>query len=177
MKELILGGARSGKSGYAEDLAIKNGKALRLIATGQAADEEMAKRIAHHQAQRNKKSLGKEWRVLEEPIKLSEAMTEIDDGKSVIIVDCLTLWLSNAMHKGVWGEERRKLITILPTLKNDILFVSNEVGSGVVPLGQLSREFVDQSGWLHQALAKRCERVTLIVAGLPLSLKPGNLNS
>ncbi len=166
MNQLILGGARSGKSRYAEKLAIESGKPLVLLATGQAADEEMAARITLHQSQRSD-----QWRVIEEPINLGRALNEVDDGDSAVVIDCLTLWLSNCLHEDVFDLEKRALLEVLPQLRNDIYIVSNEVGSGIVPLGPLSREFVDQSGWLHQSLAEICEKVTVIIAGLPLPLK------
>ena len=166
MKHLILGGARSGKSRYAEQLALANHKRLVYIATAEAADEEMAARIAQHQAQRSE-----HWHLVEEPLDLALRLSEFDDADTAILVDCLTLWLSNCLHHGVFERKRRELLERLPTLQSDLYLVSNEVGSGVVPLGQLSRMFVDNSGHLHQALATHCERVSLVVAGLPLELK------
>lgn len=170
MKELILGGARSGKSQFAEDRARATGKQLIYIATGAAGDDEMAQRIALHQQSR-----GGQWSLVEEPIKLAEALEGIasDGAEKAIVVDCLTLWLSNCLAQNVLEEQKNFLLEVLPRLNSDIFFVSNEVGSGVVPLGELTRQFVDQSGWLHQALAKICDRVELIVAGLPLNLKGG----
>ena len=166
MKWLILGGARSGKSRYGEQQALATAKTAFYLATGKAGDNEMAKRIAHHQAQR-----ANSWTVVEEPINLAQTLLALDDPARVILVDCLTLWLSNCLHENGFESQRSALFEILPLLHSDIIFISNEVGSGVVPLGQLSREFVDYSGWLHQKLAKLCDRVTLVVAGLPLHLK------
>lgn len=166
MKQLILGGARSGKSRYAERLAVESGKSLFFLATGQAGDEEMAARIALHQTQRSD-----QWEVIEEPVYLADTLCRIDNGQSAVVVDCLTLWLSSSLYQGVFEHEKQKLLQILVNLDNDIYFVSNEVGSGVVPMGELSRQFVDQSGWLHQDLAQICENVTLVVAGLPVKVK------
>lgn len=166
MKELILGGARSGKSSYAERCALASGKAPVYIATGWADDEEMAERIEHHRAAR-----GDGWLLVEEPLHLAQALLAVDAPDRVVVVDCLTLWLSNSLHMGDWPGARDRLLEILPHLAADIHLVSNEVGSGIVPLGPLPRRFVDESGWLHQSLAHLCERVTLVVAGLPLTLK------
>lgn len=166
MKELVLGGARSGKSQYAEDQARATGKQLIYIATGGAGDDEMAQRIALHQ-----RSRGDQWTLIEEPVKLAEAISSADCKDKAIVIDCLTLWLTNCLMQNVFEEEKNALLEVLPTLNSDIFIVSNEVGSGIVPLGELSRQFVDQSGWLHQSLAKICDRVNLIVAGLPLNLK------
>ena len=166
MKALVLGGARSGKSGYAEQLACDSGKTLLYIATGEAKDAEMANRILHHQQRRSP-----EWRLHEAALQLGPALAKHDAANRCILVDCLTLWLSNCLAEHCWPEQRGRFLQTLPTLKADIILVSNEVGSGVVPLGELSREFVDASGWLHQELAPLCDSVTLVVAGLPLHLK------
>lgn len=181
MKHLILGGARSGKSHFAEQSALalyqqrveqfkpkaQNELKLHYVATATAEDEEMVQRIAHHAKQRSPL-----WTLTESPLALAKALHSLDqEGPSVILVDCLTLWLSNALQKKQVQNEIVELLAIVEELKSDIFFVSNEVGSGIVPLGQLSREFVDHAGRLHQALAKACNEVTLIVAGLPLSLK------
>lgn len=166
MKELILGGARSGKSGYAERRALTSGKSPVYVATGWADDEEMTERIARHRAER-----GEGWLLVEEPLHLAQALLAVDDPERVLVVDCLTLWLSNCLHMGDWPAARDRLLMVLPQLSADVHLVSNEVGSGIVPLGPLPRRFVDESGWLHQTLAGVCTRVTLVVAGLPLTLK------
>ena len=165
--ELILGGARSGKSRLAEERARQGGHELYYIATATAGDDEMAGRIRHHQSRR-----GEEWRLVESPLLLAETLLEQQAENRCLLVDCLTLWLSNCLHHGCWERERDALLTVLPDLKGRIIFVSNEVGSGIVPLGELSRRFADESGFLHQQLARVCNRVTLVVAGLPLDLKP-----
>ena len=164
--ELILGGARSGKSRLAEQRARAGGHRLVYIATGTAGDVEMAERIRHHRARR-----GPEWRLVESPLRLAGTLADHQAGDRCLVVDCLTLWLSNCLHRGCWPEERDALLKTVPTLAGKVILVSNEVGSGIVPLGELSRRFADESGFLHQQLAEVCQRVTLVVAGLPLTLK------
>ena len=166
MNQLILGGARSGKSRYAETLAQATGKQLIYLATGEPGDAEMQKRIAIHREGR-----ASQWQTVEEPIALAERLVTMNEAGNAVVVDCLTLWLSNCLTAGVLNQQKDALMDLLPQLVCDLYLVSNEVGSGVVPLGELSREFVDQSGWLHQRLAEHCERVTLVVAGLPMTLK------
>ncbi|MGB7757206.1 MAG: bifunctional adenosylcobinamide kinase/adenosylcobinamide-phosphate guanylyltransferase [Salinisphaera sp.] len=165
---LVLGGARSGKSAYAEReaLAVPGASRWIYIATGQAHDAEMAERIAHHRAHRDAR-----WRTVEAPLGLADVIAAYDAAGTVVLVDCLTLWLSNALAVDTWAAERDALLAVLPGCTARVLLVSNEVGSGIVPLGELSRVFVDEAGRLHQALAALCPRVSLIVAGLPLSLK------
>lgn len=167
---LILGGARSGKSAFAEELAEsvsrEHCKSKIYIATGQAFDSEMEERIEHHKKERDES-----WLLVETPVHLAKTLSDYDSEENIILIDCLTLWLSNCLHQKCFINERDSLLALLPMMKADVLFVSNEVGSGVVPLGELSREFVDQSGFLHQKLAKISQRVTLVVAGLPLDLK------
>lgn len=168
MKQLVLGGARSGKSRHAESLAEASGKSLIYIATGQALDEEMAARIEHHRETRVA-----DWQTIEEPVHLADTLQRLQREKAdaVVLVDCLTLWLSNCLADNCWDQERDALIALWPELKLDCILVSNEVGSGVVPLGPLSRTFVDESGRLHQQLAQSCDSVQLVVAGLALTLK------
>lgn len=167
-KHLVLGGARSGKSRYAEKCAqsrhLKTEQPLVYLATATADDSEMAQRIKQHQDRRNA-----DWLLLEEPIYLSDALNQAPSN-SVILIDCLTLWLSNCLHQKLWNEQRRAFLNAVSSTKQELIIVSNEVGSGIVPMGQLSREFVDQSGWLHQELAEHCSKVDLVVAGLPLTL-------
>ncbi len=169
MKELILGGARSGKSRLAEERARASGLQLVYIATGQAGDEEMMERIAHHRRRR-----GDEWLLVEEPFALAKALEAQATPQTCVLVDCLTLWLSNCLlteQTDDWEQQRSLLLEVLPQLPGRIILVSNEVGMGVVPMGEISRRFVDESGWLHQRLAEICDRVTLAVAGLPHTLK------
>lgn len=173
MKELILGGVRSGKSRYAEGVAeqlqAQQGGVLCYLATATAGDGEMAARIAHHQQQRSSA-----WRLIEEPIELAGVLqTEAQDGR-ILLVECLTLWLTNllmAEDDALLQRESKQLLELLPQLPGSILLVSNETGQGIVPMDALSRRFCDEAGRLHQQLAALCERVTWVVAGLPQSLK------
>ena len=169
MHSLILGGARSGKSALAERLASESGLEVVYIATAQAFDGEMEARIAHHRASRPA-----HWLSVEEPLALAQVLAEQAAPGRCLLVDCLTLWLSNllgAPDPQRFARERQALLEVLPTLPGQVLLVSNEVGQGVVPMGELSRRFVDEAGRLHQALAAQCERVVLVVAGLPMVLK------
>jgi adenosylcobinamide kinase/adenosylcobinamide-phosphate guanylyltransferase len=169
MHSLILGGARSGKSALAERLACESGCDVVYLATAQAHDDEMTARIAHHRAQRPA-----HWRCVEEPLALADTLrAQARDGRC-LLVDCLTLWLSNLLGQSDparFANERDALLRTLPELPGDVIFVSNEVGLGIVPMGELSRRFVDEAGRLHQALAVRCDRVIFVAAGLPLALK------
>ena len=171
MKELILGGARSGKSALAMQRALASGKEVTFIATATAGDAEMAARIAHHKADRPS-----HWMLVEEPIALADVLSQHADEQSCLLVDCLTLWLSNLLGEECFDEEqfirqRDNLLNVLPQLPGHIIFVSNEVGFGITPMGPISRRFIDEAGRLHQQLASLCDQVTLTVAGLPLVLK------
>jgi len=169
IKHLILGGARSGKSRYAEHCAWNrntlNNTAPIYIATATANDAEMCARIAHHQEQRSDL-----WTVLEEPIALGHILSDVS-AQSTVLIDCFTLWLSNCLHQNCWPQQRDDFLSTLSTTSADVFMVSNEVGSGIVPMGELSRTFADESGWLHQEVAKLCDQVSLVCAGLPLQLK------
>jgi adenosylcobinamide kinase/adenosylcobinamide-phosphate guanylyltransferase len=169
MRSLILGGARSGKSALAERLASESAREVVYIATAQAGDAEMAARIAHHRSRRTQ-----QWLCVEEPIQLADVLREHAREHRCILVDCLTLWLSNLLgdpDERVFERERTLLLDVLPNLPGDVLMVSNEVGLGIVPLGELTRRFVDEAGRLHQAIAAVSERVVFVAAGLPLALK------
>ncbi|HNN87413.1 MAG: bifunctional adenosylcobinamide kinase/adenosylcobinamide-phosphate guanylyltransferase [Pseudomonadales bacterium] len=168
MKHLILGGARSGKSRFAETVGLATNKKLIYIATSQALDDEMQARIQHHQTSRNAR-----WETIEEPIELAATLQKYATTDTCILVDCLTLWLTNLLltDETIFLREREALLNALPQLTGDILLVSNEVGMGIVPLDALSRRFVDEAGRLHQQLAQHCDVVSLVVAGLPLTLK------
>lgn len=168
MKQLVLGGARSGKSRYAEELAVAGDKQLIYIATAEGLDDEMRQRINHHQNQRDSR-----WRTVEEPIALASTIQQCAAENNCVLVDCLTLWLTNILLAGeeIFQRERTAFLEALPQLTGDIMLVSNEVGMGIVAADPLSRRFVDEAGRLHQALAKTCDRVTMVVAGLPLTLK------
>ncbi|MCJ8205283.1 bifunctional adenosylcobinamide kinase/adenosylcobinamide-phosphate guanylyltransferase [Pseudomonas sp. RGM2987] len=169
MLQLILGGARSGKSRLAEKLAADTGLPVTYIATSQPLDGEMNERVAQHRARRPA-----QWALVEEPLALALVLRENAAADRCLLVDCLTLWLTNLLmldNPEQLNTEREALLDCLATLPGEIIFVSNETGMGVVPLGELTRRYVDEAGWLHQALAERCQRVVLTVAGLPLTLK------
>lgn len=169
MLTLVLGGARSGKSALAERLAIESGRKVVYVATAQALDGEMSERIAHH---RSRRPPG--WGLVEEPLALADTLLHRARDGRFVIVDCLTLWLSNllgAEDATRFETERDALLRATATLPGDVCFVSNEVGLGITPLGELTRRFVDEAGRLHQSLAQRCERVVFVAAGLPLTLK------
>ena len=169
MLELILGGARSGKSRLAEQRAEQSGLAVTYIATSQALDGEMAERIAHHRARRPP-----HWSLVEEPLQLARLLREQAGTGRCLLVDCLTLWLTNLLmleDPARLAAERDALLECLGELPGRTLLVSNETGLGVVPLGELTRRYVDEAGWLHQAVAERAQRVTFMVAGLPMTLK------
>jgi len=170
MLELYLGGARSGKSRLAEKAALAIGKQLHYIATATADDEEMQARINKHKDTRANHS----WVTIEEPIALAKALREYDAPSHCVLVDCLTLWLSNCLlaeDSHCWSNQRTQFFDSLTALSCDVIFVSNEVGQGIVPMGEINRQFVDESGFLHQELAGYCDRVIFTVAGLPQVLK------
>ena len=169
---LVLGGARSGKSTYAEKMAtgsLHGGapQAAVYIATAQAGDVEMATRIVAHRTRR-----GANWRTFEEPVKLDEALMAAAEQGRPVLVDCLTLWLSNVMLGGGDVDEATDdLVRTLDELAVPVVFVSNEVGLGIVPETPLGRAFRDAQGRLNMRLAARADRVVLMTAGLPLTLK------
>ncbi|WP_306769704.1 bifunctional adenosylcobinamide kinase/adenosylcobinamide-phosphate guanylyltransferase, partial [Klebsiella pneumoniae] len=157
MLQLILGGARSGKSRLAEQTAISMQLAVTYVATAQALDPEMQSRIAHHQNQRPA-----HWSLVEEPLFLAKTLQKIDRPNQIILVDCLTLWLTNLLlleDQNIQQFECEQLLKILPTLESEVILVSNETGLGVVPLGEISRRFVDEAGRLHQALGQIANKV------------------
>ena len=165
MIELIIGGARSGKSTFAERQARDSSLRVTYIATCEARDEEMITRIAHHRERRPA-----EWRTVEEPLLLADALRREAAADTCVMVDCLTLWLTNALL-GERKAEIEKLLDALPTLPGRIILVSNEVGWGIVPENALARRFRDEQGRLNQRIAAIATDVTLVVAGLPLSFK------
>lgn len=207
MIHLVLGGARSGKSRYGEAL-VRQYTALGFdacyVATAQALDDEMATRIAKHQAGRADDGI--EWQLFEESLALTALLKRLAKPGRVILVDCLTLWLTNQLlasnlniddepaptewnatdfatstfavstsddkAHASWQAEKTAFVDSLVELEGVVILISNEVGSGIVPLGELSRQFVDEAGWLNQAVAALADNVTLVVAGLPLALKP-----
>lgn len=165
MIELVIGGARSGKSAYAERRALDSGLHVVYLATAQALDTEMAERIVHHRARRPAT-----WRSVEEPLALAAVLAREATPDTCVLIDCLTLWLSNVLLAGR-DDEIAKLLDVLPTLPGHLIFVSNEVGWGIVPESALARRFRDEQGRLNQRIAAIGDRVTLVAAGLPLELK------
>ena len=171
---LIIGGQRSGKSRQAERLAQSwlrqsDQHEVTVVATALAFDDEMRQRILRHQQDR---PVG--MASVEAPMALADALREHAVPGRLLLVDCLTLWLTNWLMpaQGVadmqaWRAEREALLTVLPSLPSPVVFVSNEVGWGIVPMSREVREFVDELGWLNQAVAQRCAEITLMVAGQP----------
>jgi adenosylcobinamide kinase/adenosylcobinamide-phosphate guanylyltransferase len=187
-RTLVLGGARSGKSAHAEQLALASAaearKELIYIATAQAHDTEMASRIGQHRQRRDANPAAR-WIMVEEPLALGAALTQWCAPQRLVLVDCLTVWLSNLLFSEVraypevghidppacFAEQRALFLQALAQAAGDVILVSNEVGMGVVPQGAVSRWFVDEAGRLNQAAAAVCERAVLVVAGLPMVLK------
>lgn len=165
---LVLGGARSGKSGFAQSLAARDGRAVTLIATAEAGDDEMAARIAKHQQDR---PTG--FTVMEEPLALAETLTATLHPARIVLVDCLTLWLTNIMLAGRDVEvEMARLCGVITAASGSIILVSNEVGQGIVPQTPLGRAFRDHQGRVNAQVAQAVDGVVMMVAGLPLWLKP-----
>jgi adenosylcobinamide kinase/adenosylcobinamide-phosphate guanylyltransferase len=169
MHTLILGGVRSGKSRLAERLARDSGLAVTYIATARPVDEEMAARIAAHQARRPA-----HWRLVEEPLALAQTLRREAAAERCVLVECLTLWLSNLL----WAEDEdllRRELAALPALLRDlpgrVVLVGNETNLGVIPMNPLARRYCDLAGVLHQQLAAGCDAVYFTAAGLPLALK------
>jgi len=169
--ELVLGGARSGKSHFTEQRAIQSeqqGLEVVYIATATAQDDEMTQRIAHHQQQRPS-----HWQTIETPIQLAKTLQTYAHPKKCLIVECLTLWLTNCLlaEADCWARERQLLLDQVQALPGQNIFVGNEVGQGIVPMSELSRRFVDENGRLQQSLAQLADNVFWVVAGLPQALK------
>jgi adenosylcobinamide kinase/adenosylcobinamide-phosphate guanylyltransferase len=166
---LVLGGARSGKSRFAEGLL--DGASRTYLATAEPGDAEMAARIAAHRARR-----GDGWTTVEEPLELVPALRRSATEGGGVLVDCLTLWLANLLAAGRDpGAAGRVLVEALPQLPGEIVLVSNEVGLGIVPDNALARAFRDHAGGLHQAVAAVAQRVYWVAAGLPLLMKDGHV--
>lgn len=170
---LILGGARSGKSAYAEKIASESGLAVTYIATAQVYDSEFGARVEHHKIRRPE-----HWQTVEVPHQLAVTLRREAAADRCLLVDCLTLWLAQCIcpecvpPQGIdWPAERADLLDTLARLPGKILLVSNEVGMGIVPLGEINRQFQDEAGRLNQAVAALCDDVVFIAAGLPLRLK------
>lgn len=164
---LVLGGARSGKSGFAEQLVSQTGLTRHYLATGRAWDDEMTARIAAHHKQR-----GPDWLTHEEPVRLVETLVKIDDPANVVLIDCLTLWITNLMmDEADMAAEFHRLAIHVADAKARLVFVSNEVGLGIVPDNKMAREFRDHAGKLHEMISVLADEVYFLVAGLPLKMK------
>lgn len=163
---LVLGGARSGKSRQAEALAAAHAGVKYYIATAEPFDDEMRERILLHRSQR-----GAGWETVEAPLDLVSAVESL--GRGVVLIDCLTVWIGNLMHAGrAVAPEVEKLVAALTLSEAEIIVVSNEVGLSIVPETALGRRFRDEQGRANQAVAAVADEVILVVAGLPLTLKP-----
>lgn len=177
---LVLGGARSGKSHHAEQLALQCAGPVTYIATAGEGDEEMQLRVALHRARRPE-----HWGLVEEPVRLAEALYTHAQHGGCVLVDCLTLWLNNLLFAEqrdypdtglitppeAWTAEIDALLTALPLLPGEVILVSNEIGLGVVPMGAITRFYVDELGRLNQRLATLADNVHLLVAGIPMVVK------
>ncbi|KQS98034.1 MULTISPECIES: bifunctional adenosylcobinamide kinase/adenosylcobinamide-phosphate guanylyltransferase [unclassified Rhizobium] len=164
---LVLGGARSGKSTFAEKLVVTSGLAMHYVATGRAWDGEMQARIAEHRERR-----GPDWQTHEEPIDLVACLSAIDAPERIVLIDCLTLWVTNLMMEDRdMATEFERLAAYLLQAKARLVFVSNEVGLGIVPENRMARDFRDHAGRLHQIVAEKSAEVYFIAAGLPLKMK------
>ena len=167
---LITGGCRSGKSRFASDFANQHFSKKLYLATCEALDEEMAQRIEHH-----KKMRGPEWQTLEEPIKIVEGIRQYEDGVEVILLDCITLWLSNLLTKGNTDlkimDEINRFVEMIKQTPASLVIVSNEVGMGIVPVDPLGRRFRDLSGMANQRIGQVAETVIFMVSGIPIFLK------
>lgn len=180
-RRLIIGGARSGKTAHAialaKTLSAARGAAVTYVATAQALDQEMQHRISLHRAERPTT-----WRTLEAPTGLAQALRHHREA-GILVIDCMTLWLSNALLKDFredaptatlpsWQAELDEFLQWLQAVRSDVILISNEVGSGIVPLSSLARRFQDEQGRLNQVLAAACDQVTLVVAGIAVPIKP-----
>ncbi|OYU47741.1 MAG: bifunctional adenosylcobinamide kinase/adenosylcobinamide-phosphate guanylyltransferase [Rhizobiales bacterium PAR1] len=166
---LVLGGARSGKSAFAERLAVESGFERLYLATATPFDDEMAARIARHRADRVEAG----WQTLEEPLEIADIIRREATSTRVILLDCLTLWLNNLMFAGRdVAAEQAALLEALREARGPVILVSNEVGLGLVPETPLGRDFRDAQGRLNQAVAALVPSVVFVAAGLPLTLKP-----
>ncbi|MDI2090920.1 bifunctional adenosylcobinamide kinase/adenosylcobinamide-phosphate guanylyltransferase [Commensalibacter oyaizuii] len=166
MISFILGGAKSGKSGYAEEQIMQLPAPWIYLATGRAWDDEMQQKIINHQKRR-----GQGWQTIEVPIQIAKALQQLN--KEPVLIDCLTLWLTNLMmdHYHI-DNEIEILLSGLKAYQGDIVIVSNEVGQGIVPIDPMARAFRNHAGVLHQKVAKIADRFTCIIAGYPVFIKP-----
>ena len=179
MIQFFLGGARSGKSRLAEQAAAASHLEVVYIATAQGLDREMQQRIARHQVDRPN-----HWLTVEEPLNLAATIQTYASDKRCLLIDCLTLWLSNQLLQAEiqpeeqqnyqqhnYQQHKAELLAVLTNCPGQVILVSNEVGQGVVPMGELSRQYVDEAGWLHQDIAKVADEVRFVCAGLAMNLK------
>lgn len=173
MIELVLGGVRSGKSRYAEQQAVDSEKQVIYIATAEAGDAEMQARIIQHRKERPQ-----HWQTIEEPIKLAETIEKYSNEKTCLLIDCLTLWLSNllfdkqgCLQLELMETETHALFDVLSIFSGQIIMVTNEVGLGIVAVDKMTRCFIDEAGCLHQKIASLSHKVVLVTAGLPQVLK------
>lgn len=173
MIEFILGGARSGKSRFAEQQASASNKEVYYIATAAAGDGEMSLRIKQHQQQRPS-----HWFTVEEQINLADTLLQHDHRDRIFLIDCLTLWLSNILfadseqaNEARFKDQKLQLLNTLPQLQADIILVSNEVGQSITPINAMARRFIDEAGRLHQEIASLSQRVNFVTAGLVQQLK------
>ncbi|MCT7324963.1 bifunctional adenosylcobinamide kinase/adenosylcobinamide-phosphate guanylyltransferase [Ralstonia mojiangensis] len=183
---LVLGGARSGKSHHAEQLALQCAGPVTYVATAGEGDEEMQLRVALHRARRPAN-----WGLVEEPVRLAEALYTHAQHGGCVLVDCMTLWLNNLLFSEhheypetglvtppeAWTAEIDALLTALPLLPGEVILVSNEIGLGVVPMGAVTRFYVDELGRLNQRLAALADNVHLLVAGIPMVVKGPSLGA
>ena len=174
---LILGGARSGKSRFAEALVIDSATQQKsstayYLATAEALDNEMRARIERHQTDREKTQLTTnfQWHLIEEPIELAKVLNTLSS-HDIVLIECLTLWLNNCLHHDCWTEQKQHFLQCLEHIEAKMVMVSNEVANGIMPTNTLARNFIDESGWLHQEIAQKCSNVSLITAGLAQKLK------
>lgn len=167
---LVLGGARSGKSAYAENMAKQTNQTVVYIATAQLRDEAIERRVSLHQQSRPA-----QWLTVECPLELGAAIEQYAVDGTTVLVDCLTMWITNMLceenAKAKLDSQQQLFFSALSKVKGNVIFVSNEVGMGIIPMGELTRDYVDIAGRLHQDIASRADSVVLVVAGLPLILK------
>ena len=175
---LVLGGARSGKSSYAEQLAIVSGFPVTYIATALVFDDEFGQRVAHHKTRRANNCESVHWKTVEKAHDLAKALQEHAKEGECVIVDCLSLWLAQCICPDCaqvdtidWQTERDAFLEALPNIEGKVILVSNEVGMGIVPLGAINRQFQDEQGRLNQTVAQLADEVLFIAAGLPIRLK------
>lgn len=172
---LILGGIRSGKTGMAEAQALAQSRPVVYVATATAGDDEMADRISRHQAIRPSA-----WGLVEEPLNLGQVLRKHAQQAAApcLLIDCMSLWLSNLLHAGdkQLQAHKKAFLEQIEHYPGPLIIVSNETGLGTIGMDPLTRKFCDELGWLNQALAQRCQRVMLVLAGLPLVLKGSTVN-